>query len=342
MRNRNVFADTIAVKRLNPVVFWLAVFGAVWVATWLLTKVQRAVLAAGFHFSARGRWRVVVGLGPLLEFFGGISGPLIAFEAELSARVYGGDVDGAKALIRRRLGEEDVAGRELNTAICSLISAGAYQAALRIRLPRELEQQPLDGLGLVLCHINLAEAEYNLGRWDEAEARLCGLDLACGLANITRAGLLQQRAWIAAHQGEAKKALDLCDRVEVNWLPKGFHAEYHFTRAVALIGAGRLLDAQAAARSGHLAARRLPSQRNSLFILARVAAANGDWVSAERHCRAAAEHRFRSQGGDGLVLWAESLDKLGRPLEAAAARQLVLERDPESEAAQTLAGTAAA
>src|SRR5581483_288415 len=68
LRNRNVFADTIAVKRLNPVVFWLAVFGAVWVATWLLTKVQRAVLAAGFHFSARGRWRVVVGLGPLLEF----------------------------------------------------------------------------------------------------------------------------------------------------------------------------------------------------------------------------------------------------------------------------------
>jgi hypothetical protein len=93
---------------------------------------------------------------------------------------------------------------------------------------------------------------------------------------------------------------------------------------------------------GEKAARRLSSKRNAVFLRARIAAARGDWITTERHCRLAANHPFRTQGGDGLFLWAGVLDKLARAEEAAEARRLVLERDPESEAARAIAAASAA
>ena len=46
-------------------------------------------------------------------------------------------------------------------------------------------------------------------------------------------------------------------------------------------------------------------------------------------------HRYRYQGGEGLLLWGDALARLGRLDEARAAWALVGERDPESESAVT-------
>jgi tetratricopeptide (TPR) repeat protein len=195
-----------------------------------------------------------------------------------------------------------------------------------------------EALALALIQINLAEAEYNVGRWDEAEARLRPLDLACWLYPITRTGLRQQRAWIAAHRGRAVGALELCASADPRGLPRKYRAEYHFTRAVALLASGRVDDAEGALDRGAKLAQRISSKRNVLFLRARLAAARDEWDRAERLCSEAVRHRFRGQGGAGILLWAEALRRLGRQGEADAALRLVAERDPESEAAAAAAG----
>jgi len=201
-------------------------------------------------------------------------GATLAFDNEVQARVQGGDVRTAKALVDARVGGKDVSPSIRNVAINALIALGAYEAALRNQPAEHLPQSPLDALQLVLCQINLAE--------------------------------------------------------------------YHFTRIVALLAAGRLDDAETVLWDGEKAARRPSSKRNAIFLRARIAAARGDWVAAERHCRLAANHPFRTQGGDGLLLWAEALDELDRTADAAEARRLVLERDPESEAARAIAAASSA
>ncbi len=103
----------------------------------------------------------------------------------------------------------------------------------------------------------------------------------------------------------------------------------------ALLAAGRVDDAEIALDRGAKLARRISSKRNVLFLRARLSAARGDWDGAERLCREAVQHRFRGQGGAGILLWAEALKQLGRPAEADAALRLVAQRDPESEAAVT-------
>jgi tetratricopeptide (TPR) repeat protein len=343
LRAAVVCSDTGSVRANHPFTDLLTIFGTIFVALWVVLILRELILVLGSAVAAAGRWRIAGALRPLLILSGARrGGRAIAFEYEVTARVHAGDIAGAKGLIDEHFADGSPSAWERNAAINALISAGSYRAALRLEPTIAIAQNAIEAMVLILCHINLAEAEYNLGRWDAAETRLRHLDLACGAFDVTRAGLLQQRAWIAGHRGDAQQALDLCGRVNVNWLPKQFHAEYHFTRAVALIAAGQLSTAEKAACDGDEAARRLSSKRNALFVFARIVAARGDWAAVERNCRAAANHRFRTQGGDGLLLWAEALEKLGRSVEAAAARQLVVERDPESEAAQSVSGTVAA
>jgi hypothetical protein len=122
-------------------------------------------------------------------------------------------------------------------------SAGAYEAALRAEPLPYTPANSGDASGLTLIQVNLAEAEYNLGRWHAAEERLRPLDLARGAFDIARAGLFQQRAWILAQRGRGDEALDLCARVKPKWLPRTYRAEYHFTRAAALLACRRLDEA---------------------------------------------------------------------------------------------------
>jgi len=186
----------------------------------------------------------------------------------------------------------------------------------------------------VLVQINLAEAEYNLGRWEAAWDRLRPLETIAAQYPITRAGLSQQRAWIAAHQGRAAEALALWRQTDVRGFPRHYHAEYHFTHAVVLLAVGRVGEADEAAAAGTEAAVRPSSRRNALFVEARVAAAQGDQEGADQLCRSAAVQRYRGQGGDGLLLWGDVLVHLRRLDEARAAWSLAIERDPQSESSK--------
>jgi tetratricopeptide (TPR) repeat protein len=271
--------------------------------------------------------------------FGPRTGEDIAFQSDVMELRETGKLGEAVDLAKRRLADPSAPSWVHNVAVDILISGGAYGAALRgepsPRMPRNTD----DAVGLTLIQINLAEAEYNLGRWDAAAARLRRLELACWRFGITRAGLLLQHAWISAHQGRADEAIALCAVIKPSWLPPPYRAEHHFAGAAALLAAGRMDEAEAAVDRGEKLAIRLSSKRNALFLRARIAAARDDWPAAERFGREAAHHPFRGQGGAGLLLWARSLTRLGRHDEAAEALALVAQRDPESEAAQESART---
>jgi len=238
-------------------------------------------------------------------------------------------------ILRRRLERGTAPDWLRNGAIDLLISAGAYRAALAVgSMPTRGEAVSVER---ALVEINLAEADYNLGRWRRARERLRTLDAVSNPYSITRAGLLVQRAWIAARFGQGAAALRLCARVDPRWFPSIYQAEYQFTVAAALLSLKRLDEAEQAVFRGASIALRLSSERNAIFLLARVAAARGDWAAAERCCRSAAEHPFQGQGGDGLLLWGDALLRLGRAGEARRAWALSIERDPEGAAAR-LAG----
>lgn len=311
------------------------ILGVLLIASVLVALLLRfALLAAASLCTKHGAWRLSRALGRTARFvFGSAIGESLAFDWEMSALRQAGKVDEAADLARKRVAEKGLPAWSRNVAIDLLISAGAYSAALGAEPSPSMPTNARDALALALIQINLAEAEYNLGRWDEAEARLRPLDLACWCYPIARTGLLQQRAWIAAHRGRGVEALELCASADPRGLPSRYRAEYHFTRAGALLAAGRVDDAETALDRGAKLARRISSKRNVLFLRARLAGTRGDWDSAERLCREAVQHRFRRQGGAGILLWAEALKQLGRPAEADAALRLVVQRDPESEAA---------
>ena len=224
----------------------------------------------------------------------------------------------------------------LNQAVDGLVAAGCYLEALALP-ERFLAQGSRDTASELLVQINLAEAEYNLGRWSAAWDRLRGLDPLAAAFPIARAGLSQQRAWILAHTGKADEALHHWHRAQLPDLPRRYHAEHFFTGAVASMSAGDHDAARRCAIAGSDAALRTSSKRNALFIRARVAAASGDWTVAESLCRAAAAHPYRCQGGDGLLFWGDLLARLARRAEAREAYALAVARDGESESARLAA-----
>lgn len=249
-----------------------------------------------------------------------------------------GDVDGAVACARAYLAHP-AAGSPLhraNTAVDVLVFAGRYGEALAVTATwddarwRELAagHPPI----FVILRANLAEALYNLGRWDEALALLADLDVAARTP-LTAAILALQRAWILAHRGDGAAALRLVDGIDRVALPVAWRAEAHYTRASALLALDRVADAAVEAEAGLAAARRASSQRNGWFLLARAAARAGDLAHACALFERGARHFYRRQGGDSLVLWGDVLAAQGRGAEARTAWSLAIERDPESAAA---------
>jgi tetratricopeptide (TPR) repeat protein len=225
----------------------------------------------------------------------------------------------------------------LNQTVDALIAAGRYLEALALP-ERFVAHGSRDSVSDLLVQINLAEAEYNLGRWSAAWDRLRGLDPLAAAFPIARAGLAQQRAWIMAHTGRPDEALRHWHRADLGDLPRHYRAEHFFTGAVALIGVGEYDAARSCAHAGAQRAVRPSSKRNALFIRARVAAATSEWTLAESLCRSASAFPYRGQGGDGLLFWGDVLTRLERFAEARQAYALAVERDSQSESAQIAAG----
>src|SRR5438132_4955984 len=136
----------------------------------------------------------------------------------------------------------------LNSAVDRLVAACRYAEALE--WPERFAARGRDTTCELLVQINLAEAEYNLGRWPEAWDRLRGLDPLAAAFPIARAGLSQQRAWIAAHTGRAEEAVRQWHRADLRDLPRHYHAEHFFTGVVTLIGVGKHDAARGCALAG--------------------------------------------------------------------------------------------
>ena len=249
-----------------------------------------------------------------------------------------GDVDGAVACARAYLAHP-TAGSPLhraNTAVDVLVFAGHYGEALAVTAAWDDHRWRDLAAGhppiFVILRANLAEALYNLGRWDDALARLADLDPAARTP-LTAAILALQRAWILAHRGDGAAALRLVDAIDRAALPVAWRAEAHYTRASALLALDRAADAAVEAEAGLAAARRASSQRNGWFLLARIASRAGDLARACALFERGARHAYRRQGGDSLLLWGDILAAQHRVAEARTAWSLTIDRDPESAAA---------
>lgn len=226
-----------------------------------------------------------------------------------------------------------------NIFVETLIWAGRYREALAIESSwpadeaAELLNSQFDQY--VLIQINLAEALYNLGSWDEAWAKLTPLDEGAESNSITHGGLLIQRAWIAAHQGRGEQAWQLLSGVRRRDFPGVYWSEYHYARAATLLVLDQTAEARDEVQGGLDVAKRPSSVRNGYFMRGRLELELGNLEQAERWFREGAAHLYRGQGGGGLLLWGDCLERQGRLDEARRAWDLVLVRDPESESAKS-------
>ena len=223
----------------------------------------------------------------------------------------------------------------MTMAVNAFIFAGRYRDARAVETAWDDETR--DALAAdpswPIFQINLAEADYNLGHWDRAAARLAAIEAAAldGGA-LTRAAFAMQSAWIAAHTGrpDALAIAASCDRSD---LGPDYRSEYHFVHAAAHLVAGHFPEARTHALRGLAVWRRRSSERNSHYLLGRIAAAAGDATSARAHFARGAAHPYRGQGGPELLLYGELLAASGEPEAARRAWGWAAERDPESPAA---------
>ncbi len=226
-----------------------------------------------------------------------------------------------------------------NIVVETLIWAGRYRNALAIESAwpaeeaAELLDSPFDQYALV--QINLAEALYNLGSWDAAWVKLAPLDDSAKSNAVTHAGLRVQRAWIAAHQGRGAQAWEFLCGVRRRDFPAVYRSEYHYARAATLLVLGRAVEARDEVQDGLDVAKRPSSIRNGFFMRGRIELTLGNLEQAERWFWQGAAHPYHGQGGDGLLLWGDCLERQGRLEEARKAWELVLVCDPESESANS-------
>ena len=225
----------------------------------------------------------------------------------------------------------------VNAAVNTLITAGRYRQALELvdatpAVQRQVAQAArLPTFGLV--QLNLAEAEVNLGRMGEAVERLGPWDDVMLSYPLLRSGFAVQRAWILALQGDAGAAMQTMVLASPAELGALFAAEYHLVWAFIHLAAGDPGLAERAVSAALESAKRPASHRNAIFLAARVARARGDVKQTLALCEQAANHPHRWQGGDGLLLWGDTLADLGRHEEATKAWRLCVERDPQSVSA---------
>jgi tetratricopeptide (TPR) repeat protein len=228
----------------------------------------------------------------------------------------------------------------VNSVINTYITFGRYRDALQLPSLWSMEAQESGRKDthdqMLLAHINLAEAEYNLGQFDAAAERLSRIESAANEFPITRMGVNNQWAWLHTLRGEITQAKRRLTLVDVAGCPSIFHAELHFTRAAVALLEGRHDEALQHARDGQSCALRASSKRNALFVIARVLAAQGRSDAADSHYAAAVSMPYSGQGGMELHIYADLLSEMGRPDRAAEVRDLARRRDPESNVYATM------
>ncbi len=232
-----------------------------------------------------------------------------------------------------RLAAPDVA--MMTMAVNAYIFAGRYRDALAVEAAWDDATRATlaADASWPILQINLAEAEYNLGHWDRAAARLLAIEADARAGDpLTRAAFAMQSAWIAAHTGRPD-ALAIAATCSAPDLGPDYRSEYHFVHAAAHLAAGQFPEARAHALRGLAVRRRRSSERNSHFLLGRIAAAAGDPATACTHFARGAAHPYRGQGGPELLLYGELLAAAGDTSGARRAFAWAAERDPESPAA---------
>lgn len=223
----------------------------------------------------------------------------------------------------------------MTMAVNAFIFAGRYRDALAVETAWDDDTRNTLAADPSWCifQINLAEADYNLGDWDRAAARLLAIEADARAGDpLTRAAFAMQSAWIAAHTG-GPDALAIAATCNESDLGPDYRSEYHFVHAAAHLSVGAFANARAHALRGLAVRRRHSSERNSHLLLGRIAAAAGDPAAACAHFARGATRRYRGQGGPELLLYGELLAVAG---DEAAARRVfawAAERDPESPAA---------
>lgn len=226
----------------------------------------------------------------------------------------------------------------LSELVDRLITAGRYSGALAAaeRLPQDSRRQlrQLAPERDALLEINLAEAEYNQGALEAARERLVRVEQRALRTPFSRAAWHCQWAWLAARMGDALVALEAVEAVEFDELPQRYWAERAYTRALALAGVGALPAAVEHARFGVALAARPSSERNGQFLLGMLYAIGDDPAQARAHFEAGLTHRYRHQGGDALLVYAELCAAEDDASGERRVLELIVERDRESGAAE--------
>lgn len=181
----------------------------------------------------------------------------------------------------------------------------------------------------MLLRINLAETLSELGRHQEARA-LLSAPLEDPFLDTGRRATL---AWVLTLEGRAAEARSALNGAVAGCLGAEYRAEVHLTGAFVALAQGELDEAHAALREARSSAVRASTVRNVLFLEAELASRRGDHSDALRLFQLAADHRWRWQGGAGLLRWGRLLAQLGRTEEAHSAWARCVAQDPQSSAA---------
>jgi tetratricopeptide (TPR) repeat protein len=288
--------------------------------------------------SERGDWR-----SALAWIDAAVRWRVLSPDHHLDARAFAlqglGEVEGAVACARaylRQMRPEALLHRA-STAVDIYNFAGHYLEALAVTETWSASRWAELARGgppiFVMLRANLAEALYNLGRWDEALEYMADLDSMAARRPFTAAILAMQRSWILSHRGQGAEALGALGGTDVTAFAPPWRSEWHYARCAALLACGRIADSRVEAQAGLAVALRAASTRNGWFLLGHVAELDGALEPACELFQRGADHAYRRQGGASLLAWGDILVKRGRLDEARTAWALASERDPESEAA---------
>lgn len=222
---------------------------------------------------------------------------------------YAGRTSEAVALIDKiNLKKTDSNAKTL--IVNTLITAGQYQRALAIELSDGTTKSIV--FAKALNEVNRAEAEYNLGRWQEALLRVDAIACPREKFPLVASGAAMQRAWILAHLGQVDRARASYAEAVFEDFPYIFRAEPHYTEGAIELAAGNLDAALTAVQQGLSAAMRVSSKRNGRFLRARIHMARGENKQALADFETAAAGAYQAQGGDGLLAWGDLLARLNR------------------------------